>query len=470
MVRSLYILLVFLSFIGMGTAAPFVFSLGYVWVDLFRPQQVAYLILPSIQVSLIMGALAFGGYLLMDRRAPPRLNLVLILTLLWAAWITITTIFLAVAPEAAWQKWDWAVKTIVFSALIPFVFRSRVQIEAFIQVYLFAVAIHILPTGLKTMISGGGYGRELGVVGGNTGFGEGSTLATVAMMMLPIILWLMKYNLLFPRTKLVRLLYIFVAVVSLACAVGTYTRTGLVGMVVVGGIMWFRSQSKVLFAFVILAGIGLVGFVSSDAWSERVSTINDPTENSSLGRILVWQWTMGFVASNPLGGGFESYRINQITFPAADGGEAVVVQGKAFHNIFFEALGEHGYPGLAIFLGLILCTVLSLQQTARWAKRTEGMTWLRDLALALQTALVTLLACGMFIGIAFQPMLYYLFALSVCLANYRQRARVATLAAPTEAAPRDVAPSGHGWRNRYRPDTLGGGPSWSTKAVARAMK
>ena len=258
MLRSLYILLVYLSFLGMGTLAPFVFSLGYVWVDLFRPQQVAYIILPSIPVTMIMGALAFGAYFLMDRRAPPRLNLTLILTLLWGGWITITTIFLAVAPEAAWMKWDWAVKTVLFSAFIPFVIRSRVQIEAFLQVYLFALCIHILPTGLKTMISGGGYGRELGVVGGNTGFGEGSTLATTSIMMIPIIVWLMRHNVLMPRLKLVRLMYIGLAVVALACTVGTYARTGLVGMMVVGAVMWFRSERKVLFSFVIMAGLALV--------------------------------------------------------------------------------------------------------------------------------------------------------------------------------------------------------------------
>jgi len=261
MLRSLYILLVYLSFIGMGAVAPFVLSLGYIWVSVFRPQQIAYILLPSIPVSMIMGALAFGAYLLMDRRAPPRLNLTLILTLLWGGWITLTTIFLAVAPEPAWEKWDWAVKNVLFSAFIPFVIRSRVQIEAFLQVYLFGLAIHILPTGLKTMISGGGYGRELGLVGGNTGFGEGSTLATASIMMIPVIIWLMKYNVLMPRMKLVRLMYMGLAVVALACTVGTYSRTGLIGMVVVGGVMWFRSQQKVLFSLVILAGMALVSLM-----------------------------------------------------------------------------------------------------------------------------------------------------------------------------------------------------------------
>jgi probable O-glycosylation ligase (exosortase A-associated) len=477
MLRSLWVLGVYLSFIGMGVMAPFILSLGYLWVDLFRPQLVAYILLPSIPVSMIMGALAFGAYFLMDRQAPPRLNMTLVLTLMFGAWITLTTLFLAVAPDQAWRKWDWAVKTVLFSAFIPFVIRSRVQIEAFLQIYLFALAIHVMPTGLKTMISGGGYGRELGLVGGNTGFGEGSTLATVAIMTIPIIVWLMRHNILMPRLALTRLMYMGMAVVALACTVGTYARTGLIGMVVVGGVMWFRSQRKMVFSLVILAGAALVGAIASDRWEARVSTINDPTENSSLGRILVWRWTIGYVASHPFGGGFDSYLISEITMPPAEGeSEGLVIRGKAFHNAYIEVLGEHGYPGLAIFLGLILCSVIGLQRTAAWAKKTEGMAWLRDLALALQTSLVTLIACSMFIGIAFQPMFYYIFALNICLTNYRQRAAVALQAAPTQAveapgAPPAAAASG-GWRGRYRPapEAVGTARGWPDGKVARVVR
>ena len=70
MLRSLFISLIFLSFIAMGAAAPFVFSLGYVWVDTFRPQEIASLVLPSIPVSMVMGALAIGSYIVADRRSP----------------------------------------------------------------------------------------------------------------------------------------------------------------------------------------------------------------------------------------------------------------------------------------------------------------------------------------------------------------------------------------------------------------
>ena len=460
MFRSLYLLLIYFSFIAAGTVAPFVFSLGYVWVDIFRPQEVAYTILPMIPVSMIMGVLALGGYVLLDRRSPPPVTVTLILTLLFAVWITITTAFLAVAPGSVWAKWDWAFKTVVFSAFIPFVFRSRVQIEAFLQVYLFALAIHILPTGLKTIVSGGGYGRTLGVISGNAGFGEGSTLAAVAVMTIPIALYLWRHTLLMPKLPAVNLLYIGVIGVALFCAIGTYARTGLVGMVVVGTVMWLRSRHKIGFGILaVLVAIGL-GFATSDAWNQRISTIDDyKTENSALGRVLVWKWTLDFVATNPFGGGFNSYEINEIVFPSPDGAsEGTLVRGKAFHSIYFEVLGEHGWPGFALFIGLIVTTLLSLQRTLRWARRIDGMAWLADLALALQTSLVTLLACGAFVGIAFQPMLYYIFAMGACLAHHARRVRQEMAdgagarprqPATTHAPPATDRPAAAGWRSRY---------------------
>jgi len=67
------------------------------------------------------------------------------------------------------------------------------------------------------------------------------------------------------------------------------------------------------------------------------------------------------------------------------------------------------------------------------------MAWCRDLAIALQIALVTMLACGAFIGVAFQPMFYYLFALSACLRQYRRKvvkaSRPIRLAGLAEAGP-----------------------------------
>ena len=198
--RSLYVTTVYILFLAFGMSAPFVLSLGYVWVDTFDPQAIAGDLLGAVPVSLIMGIAAIGAFMLFDHRKAG-LTAITVMLLVFAAWMTLSTALWAEVPGEAWDKWNYAFKTVCFAAFLPFVFRSRIQIEAFLQIYLFALIVHFLPVGLKTFISGGGYGRELGILSGNSLLAEGSTLSAVVLMLVPIILCLRRHSLLIPRNR-----------------------------------------------------------------------------------------------------------------------------------------------------------------------------------------------------------------------------------------------------------------------------
>lgn len=104
MLRSLWLLFVYASFLGIGMSAPFVLSLGYVWVDTFRPQDVAYILLNQFPVALVIGGAAIGAYIAMDRRNPPPPNLISILHVAMAIWVTLTLIW-AAATAPIWAWW-----------------------------------------------------------------------------------------------------------------------------------------------------------------------------------------------------------------------------------------------------------------------------------------------------------------------------------------------------------------------------
>lgn len=415
MLRSLYVTMVYIAFLIMGVAAPFVLSLGYVWVDSFDPQDVATQFLNQFPVSKVVGGAAILSFLLLDRRKGG-VSITSVLLAVFAVWITLSTALWAEVPVPAWIKWDYAVKTLCFAAFMPFVFRSRVQIEAFLQIYLFSVALHFLPVGIKTLYSGGGYGMQLDIVTGNSLLAEGSTLASVALMLVPIIVYLRRHSLILPRGRVTGLLYAGLAVVAVAAAIGTYERTALIGMVTVGIGLWLGTKRKLLFGSLGLAAMLGVATFTSDAWTDRIATLRHfDTEGSALGRILAWKWTLGYVADHPFGGGFNAYLINTITFPPGPDGTSLVVHGKAYHSIYFEVLGEQGWVGLGLFGALIATALIQLNRVSRRTRNLAGLAWAHDLAFALRVSLVTLLACGSFIGIAFQPMLYYVLTISACL-------------------------------------------------------
>lgn len=454
MLRSIFFSLIILSFLVGGFVAPFVFSLGYVWVSVIRPQDIVYGFIAAVPASALFSLLAVLGYLVLDRKYPPRPSPVLILMILLPIWITITTVFFAKVPEAAWWKWDWAFKTVTFSAFMIFLLRSRNQIEAFLQVYVFSAGAHVIAAGGKTLLSGGGYGRQLGLMGGNSLWGEGATLAAIALMLVPLVVFLKDHNTLFPKLRIVTLGYLGIIAAAILGAVGTYQRTALVGLAVLAGAAWLKSQRKVLLALVIaLAGAAIVYFASAQWW-QRMDTIDTPaTEASALGRLMVWRWTLDFALANPFGGGFEAYRINRILLPSPDPTKEPIVEvGKAFHSIYFEMLGEHGWPGLFILLALIGLSFLNMQRVIGRGRKHPGLVWAVDLAKQLQVSLLVLVTCGAFIGIAFQPMLYFTFAITECLHQHVRRcldaSRQARPAAGVAAAPEPPPALEGGWRGR----------------------
>ncbi|CCG40555.1 putative O-glycosylation ligase, exosortase A system-associated [Magnetospirillum molischianum] len=419
--RSLLMLAVYATFLLVGVRAPFVLGLGYVWTDLFQPHHIGYSIITDLPVSMIMSVATIGGYLLLDRVSPPRLTWGLKLLLLWAGWVTLTTTW-AVVPGPAWEKWDWAFKTVCFGAFIPFLFRSRIQIESLLLVVLFSAAGSMIAFGIKTVISGGGYGMNLGLGSGNVGLAESSTLSMVAVALIPLILFLKTHSLIAPNSRWRPLAFNGMVAFALLTSLGTFARTGLVCMGVLALTLWWHSKRKVLF-LLLVAGIGSVAMViMSDQWVSRMGTISAPAKESSAAvRLGVWKWTLDYVASHPLGGGFGMYRINSFTVPIEGSDEVMVQTARAFHSIYFEVLGEHGYVGAAIFLSLIIYHFRNLHRLSREMDGHESLQWSSDLSRALSVSTLIYLCGGSFVGIAFQPILYIFIAVGISVQQNVER-------------------------------------------------
>jgi putative inorganic carbon (hco3(-)) transporter len=419
--RSLFIFFVYCTIFVTGIGVPFVLTLGYVWVDMFRPGDVVYPMLRGIPYSLLIGIAAVGSYILVDRRAPPRVGAVTVLSLLLAFWVTLTT-FWAVAPDEAWIKWDWAFKSILFSVFIPFVIRTRNHIEAFLQVFVFSVSAQFIAWGTKVLLGGGGYEQALGMAR-SFFLGNGEILSGLALACVALMLFLMKHGRIFPNTFLVRLGYMGLIVLAMATVIGTHARTGLVAMAVFAVVLWSMSRRKLFYAALLAAGTTAIVMTAPVSWTDRMATIFAPAEErdtSSAVRIAVWKWTLDFVSERPFGGGFSAWTTNRIVLSVdPDTGEEKGVQeARAFHSSFFEVLGEHGWVGFALFMSIILLSFRSLFQVSRFARSSPDLLWLQDLSTALFTSFTVLLAAGAFTDMAFHPTFYYMIALCLSLRQY----------------------------------------------------
>jgi putative inorganic carbon (hco3(-)) transporter len=416
--RSLYLTLIYMAILALGIQSSFLFVMGYVWVDIFTPQLLAYSILPSVPVSMILGICVFISFFLLPKDVHVPLRDVTILVGIFGIWMTMTLLWAAV-PAAPHDKWNWAIKNILISCLIPFFLRRRHHIEAFVWTLVLSGIAHCLPFGAKVLLSGGGYGMPLGLVSANYGYGEGSTLAMFAISLIPMCMYLYKWQTLIPYPRLTRWMLIVFMVMALLTSVGTYARTGLVSIGVLGLLLILRSKNKVRYLVVLSVAALIVMGVASDQWMGRMSTIGDGTEGSAMGRVAVWMWTLNYVSTHPFGGSFDVFRINEMTMTLADG-SLLAVEAKAFHSIYFEILGETGIPGFLLFLAIVL-RVRGYFLKAKKAVLKPNDAWLNDAGMYLLFTLYVYLAGGAFIGVGFQSYFYYLAALSVALWNLRNR-------------------------------------------------
>ena len=429
-----YVVLIML----MAFKRPFLFTLIYAYVDIVSPQRLSYFLLNSIPLSLILFVLAFLGFLVSDDKKDVRVSprWVLLLVLLGYCGYTTTV---AAEPVAALEKWSWVWKALVFAAFLPLTLRTRLRIEALVLTMVLCASTLIVTGGIKTAAGGGGYGSLVILIDDNSGLFEGSIISTVAITIIPLILWLARHGTIFkPDWKVV----VYAAALIFACLlipVGTQARTGIVCIGVLGVLLLRYARYRMLYlGAAALIGLAAVPFLPS-TFTERADTIkNYKADESASTRIAVWAWTWEYVKEHPMGGGFDVYRQNRIRYdieqkdvpgqqadPYAPDVAQVVDQGRAFHSSYFEMLGEQGFPGLLIWLIIQLGGVWRMEVLTRMYRRRNRVeeAWVAPLATALQNSQIIYLVGSLFVGIAFQAFFFMLTALQISLDTYLARRR-----------------------------------------------
>ena len=418
---------------GLGLRQPFLLVLAYVYIDNVSPQRLSYYLLNSVPISMICVSLAVLAWLFVDdkrdTRIAPRQGLMLIL-LIYCGITTTQADF----PIEAMQKWDWVWKALAFAIFLPLTLRTRLRIEALSLFMVLSAASIIITGAIKTLATGGGYGSLNLMVENNSGLYEGSIISTVAVAIIPIILFLKRFGTIFPEDWRVRLFAYALVLACLLIPIGTQARTGLVCIGVLAVISLRYVKRRGLY-FSLMAAAALVAIpLLPSSFTNRMDTIKEyKADESASTRIAVWQWTWEFAKEHPFGGGFDAYRQNKLRveltstdeFGATKAVETKITndESRAYHSSYFEMLGEQGWPGLFLWLaihgmGIVRMEILGKRYRTR---DPEDGQWIGYLASALQQAHLIYLFGSLFVGIAFQPFVYMLVGLQIGLDTYATR-------------------------------------------------
>lgn len=431
--RDLALVGFLLGLLGLGLKRPFLFVLAYAYVDIVSPQRLSYFMLNSVPISLICFVLAFASWALFDdkkdsRFAPRQALLILLLIYCWVT--TLNADF----PLYAAEKWDWVWKALVFAIFLPLTLRTKLRIEMLGLFMVLCAGAIIIVGGIKTLASGGGYGALNLMVTNNSGLYESSIISTVAITIIPLILYLAKNGTIFPPEWRVSLFAYALVFACLLIPIGTEARTGLVCIGVLA-VLALRNVKRRMLYIGAMATLALIAVpLLPDSFSKRMDTITEyKADQSASTRIAVWKWTWEYVQDHPLGGGFDAYRQNNIRYETTKTetagastettGAVVVDKSRAYHSSYFEMLGEQGWPGLILFLLIHGIGILRMEVLRRrYSKRAvEDDRWIGDLATALQHGHIIYMVGSIFVGIAFQPFVYMLVGMQIGLDSYASR-------------------------------------------------
>ena len=431
--RDLFLIGFLFSLFAAGLRRPFLLVLVYIYIDIVSPQRLTYYLLNTVPISLIAVVAAVGAWAFVDDKRDSRFTARqgAILTLL--IYCGITTYFGADFPAEAATKWSWVWKALAFAVFLPLTLRTRLRIEALLLFMILSLSSIVVVGGIKTMVTGGGYGELNLMVNNNTGLYEGSIISAVAISVIPIILWLMRHGTIFPPDWRVRLFSAALIFACLLIPVGTSARTGLLCIGLLAMLMLRDVKRRMLYiTAIVLAGVAVVPLLPS-SYTERMNTIRTyKGDESASTRLAVWRWTLDYAGSHPFGGGFDAYLQNSVRYDttrvegtahdARIQTRVTTDHARAYHSSYFEMLGEQGWPGLFLWLGINIAGLLRMEALRRrYRVPTDPMHWGGQLAGALQHAQLIYLLGGAFVGIAFNPFLYQLIAAQIGLDTYLSR-------------------------------------------------
>lgn len=403
--RDLALALFILGTIPFILMRPYVGLLVWSWIGYMNPHKLCYgfaVTFPWVQLIAIVTILSF---LASKEGKKIPLSAVSVLLFLFLAWTGVTTMF-AVMPNAAWSKWEEFAKVMIMVFATLALINDRVRMHALVWVIVVSLGFYGVKGGIFTVTHGGVHH----VIGPpDTFIADNNALALALCMTIP----LMRYLQLHAARKITKIgLGVAIALTGVA-VLGTYSRGGLIGLFIVGVALLIKSRRRLAVALAVVV-IGTTAYQFMPAqWTQRMETLHEAKEtDSGQTRIQSWQFATNVAIHHPLvGGGFDDYQDLSFWTSYAPAG---AVQ-RAIHSIYFRTLGEQGFVGLILFLGLL---ALSWRNCSRVRKRTRNdpdLKWAFDLASMLQVCLIAFMASGAFLPMPYFDLTFQLLALTAVL-------------------------------------------------------
>jgi len=384
---------------------PFVGIMLWTWVSLMNPHRMTWGFMYSAPVAMAIALCTLLGLLYTKEKRSPWIGTPAKWLAVLIAWMCITTLF-AFNPEGSFETLKKVLKIDLMLFVTLMLVRTKREILMLVWVVTASTAYFGIKGGLFTLTSGGGF-RVYGPPG--TYIEENNALAVALVIAVPLMGFLLT------TLQSVWQKRAMVGAMVLCCVsiLGSQSRGALLAISAMLTVFWWRGKNKIATGLIILvAGVAVLSFMP-ETWWARMGTIEaaddgSGRDGSAQGRINAWTMAFNLAMNNFTGGGYSIWNARIFSMYAPDPTHVV-----SAHSIYFHMIGEHGFVGLFLYLGLWIATWLS----AGWLRKNGGKhpetQWCVQFGAMAQVSLAGFAVGGAFLSLAYYDLPYNVMVLVV---------------------------------------------------------
>ncbi len=409
--RGIAYFLMFLAMLPAAFSAAPAAMMLWVWTTLAAPQ--AYIFGPLAGLPYNKIVVFVGVFALMIDRGRKRLyfDTYFVLLTLFMIQAALSFTFGLTATDRTYELADKAWKIYLLCLFAAATLQGRLQVHLLVIAICLGAGVHGIIEGIKFLLSGGGH-----IVVPSSVFGDNNSFGLFMLMTVPLLIYLRQYS----AAPVVRLGTTAGVLLNLVGIVATGSRGAFIGMVAVTLAMIQQSRRKFVIIVTILAIAGGLAYVTPTRLYERADSIRSADQSDSfMSRVMSWKMNTLLALDRPLvGGGFSAMEDPKV-FSRYIGQFGLLdilptdvpVITRAAHSIYFEVLGDLGFSGLVLFLGILVSAFWNLRAVRRETFGRPALQWAFDLAGYLRLAMIAYAVSGAALSVAYSELAFVMFTL-----------------------------------------------------------
>lgn len=397
---------------------PYIGVAAWIWIALFAPTQWAFGFSTSLRMNFTIVLVTFLSYLFVFKDKRFSIGSIGVFIILFVLQAGISTLFQdTLNPDVVFKEYIEHIKTALLFVFITLIIKNKIQLITFVWAMVLAISCYAAMEATKFILSGGGHQ----IVGRAGVIIDRNDFAVAINMCIPLIFFLI-YVTKHPMVK--KFLWV-IALLNIVAVIGTYSRGGFIGLIIIAFAAWLKSNRKIIWLLLATLCLPILYQKTPEEWRERQATVKTAaTEDESfIGRLWAWKISVLIAMEDPLtGGGYRAvtdpmlWRYHAPFTPNLGPVTTPVIpqdlEPKAAHNIYMQVLGDHGFLGLFLFLIILAKCFFTNWFNINKAKKLN-LDWLQNFCGALNVSIIGYGVTGLNVSLAYFDLIYAVFGMVV---------------------------------------------------------